>query len=626
MEAVRRSGSASSYGREPWSHHVPRLLLPCAVAAVLGCSATSAPPAEQPAFSTGQAQRLSVRVESEVSGGLPSGASNKRYSLRGTAALQPLSNGDHDAPIRLQLEDLALQASSADEQPALTALLPVLGEPAVFTLRGGSVHDLRVSPRMQMQAYGWLRAVISALQWPERVDAGGVEVEEEDATGRYHARVERAATGLRKVKTRYVNLSARGIGSKSLGLTPEVVRSEHARSPASGPPLRITVDETIRMPLSEGNMLEVTTRVQLSALRREPSPALTAKELQAAERALARLAAFSPPTPREGAFDAERIGRATLDEVLAEIERLEPAAGATAGAGGGDATSAYLERFSLIAAMLRQRPGDVERAGELIRSGHARSSMLLQALASAGTDQPQTLLRGFAAGEGGVSAQVRSLAATSLLRVKQPAEPTVELLMRWANEAAMEEHGLYGLGTAARHLRGRGQSQRAQAIAELLGDALRKAKEPARVERVLRGIANSADASLFEPVRARAADPSAGIRTAAIDALRFMEHPGVDALLLERARVEQDTAALRALSSTLSARKPSAELAQAVTELAAGRQRYGVRFAAVEQAGKWRKARPELRALLARVSRSDEREEVRVLALGLLKPAGEDKR
>jgi hypothetical protein len=328
--------------------------------------------------------------------------------------------------------------------------------------------------------------------------------------------------------------------------------------------------------------------------------------------------------PREGAFDAERIAQTTLDKVLQEIDQLKPSSGADAGVPN-DATSAYLERFSLIAAILRQRPAEVERAGELIRSGHARTPMLLQALASAGTEQGQALLRGFAT-ESGLSDKSRSLAATSLVRVKQPAEPTVELLMRWTNDPQKEEHGLYGLGTAARHLRERGQPQRALAIAELLGKALHEAKDSGRTERVLRGIANSADGRLFGQVRARAGDDHAGIRTAVIEALRFMEHAGVDSLLLERARVEQNTGAQRALLSTISARKPSKELAQALAELAHERQRYGVRFVAVEQAGKWLDERPELRALLEKAGRNDQREEVQQLALRLLKPAEKDTR
>jgi hypothetical protein len=597
-----------------------RWILPCA--AVLGCSIVRGP--EQTAFSVGRAQRLSVRVESEVKGGigLSPGLSSKRYSLRGTAALLPLSASTSEVRLRLQLEDLKLQATSEDEQAALSRLVPVLGEPVVFTLTGGSVRNLQVSPRMQVQAYGWLRAVVSALQWPEQVSAGGLQVEEEDATGRYQARVERTATGLRKTKARYLSIFSQGVGAAPHGLTPEIVRSEHTRSPTLGPLSRVTVDEAIKMPLSEGKTLEVATRVWLTALPSEASAALTPEQLRTTERALTGLAVFSPPTPREGAFDAERIGGATLQQVLAEIDRLRPVAGVDAGAQG-EATDAYLERFSLIVALLRQRPSEVEHAGDLVRSGYAQSSLLLQALSSAGTEPAQALLRGFALGEG-VSEQVRSLAATSLLRVQQPAEPTVELLTRWADDPAMDEHGLYGLGTAARHLRERGQPQRAQAIANLLGEELRKAKTAPRVELVLRGIANSADAQLFEPVRARAADADPGIRTAALDALRFMDHPRVDAVLLERARLEQDVAAQRALLSTLSARKPSDELAKAVAELTASRQRYGVRFAAVEQAGQWLAERPELRALLEQVSRNDARQEVRVLALGLLKPVGKD--
>ena len=48
---------------------------------------------------------------------------------------------------------------------------------------------------------GLRRTLVSALQWPERFDAGSVQIEEEDSTGRYQARVEQTGTGLRKVKT-----------------------------------------------------------------------------------------------------------------------------------------------------------------------------------------------------------------------------------------------------------------------------------------------------------------------------------------------------------------------------------------------------------------------------------------
>jgi hypothetical protein len=595
----------------------------------LGCVLlASCSPAAKPdpaPFSVGQAQRLSVRMESEASGAsaLAPGASNKRYGLTATAVLLPLAVSEGATRIRLQLEKVELQAPNADEQAALAQVAPLLDEPVVFTLRDGVAEDLRMSRQMQLQAYGWLRTVVSALQWPERMPPGSMQIEEEDSTGRYQARVEQAGESLRKVKTGYVKLAAQGVGAASVSMMPKIVRSEHMRSPMRGPLERVTVEETLRTALSEGKDLDVTTRVWLTALPDEGAAPLTTAELQKQEQALAGLAPFTPPTPREGTFDAQRIADASLDTVLQEIEQLKPAAeGGKGDDAQPDTTGAYLQRFSLIAAMLRQRPADVQRVGELIRSGHASTPMLMQALASAGTEQTQVLLRQFATEEG-LSDKARSLAATSLLRVKLPVEPTLELLTQWANDPQREEHGLYGLGTAARHLRERGQHERAAAIAELLGTLLREAKEPGRTERVLRGIANSADARLFDQVRARASDNHAGIRTAVLDALRFMDHPRVDGLLLERARVEDDTAALRALLSTISARKPSKELAQAIAELAAGRQRYGVRFAAVEQAGKWLNERPELRALLEKARTSDEREEVQALAQGLLKPAKE---
>ena len=94
MQTVQQN-SAGRYSGKPWLRLVPRLLLPCA--ALLGCSTTTAPAAEQTAFAAGQAQRLSVRMESQVSGssGLSFGAQKKRYSLRGAAVLLPLSTSEN---------------------------------------------------------------------------------------------------------------------------------------------------------------------------------------------------------------------------------------------------------------------------------------------------------------------------------------------------------------------------------------------------------------------------------------------------------------------------------------------------------------------------------------------------
>lgn len=76
--------------------------------------------------------------------------------------------------------------------------------------------------------------------------------------------------------------------------------------------------------------------------------------------------------------------------------------------------------------MLRQRPRDVERAAELIRSGDNRRPILIRAFSSAATEQAQVLLRELATGEGGVSDQTRALAASGFSRVQQPAEPALQ--------------------------------------------------------------------------------------------------------------------------------------------------------------------------------------------------------
>lgn len=621
-----------------WARVMRRVGAACHLVAAL-CSCSSGSSSSGEAFVTGEPQRFSFEVESRVEGGNAStaaaGSGNKRYALKGRVVLLPLSVAGTDTTLHLKLEGLSVEASNAAEKAALEKLLPILGEPAALELRDGSRRSLRVSPGVPLQAYGWLSSVAGVLQWPEAGRDGARTIEEKDATGVYEARIERTEGGLRKVKKRYRKLTSRGLGSADRQLLPEVVTSEATRTPARGPIAGVSLHETLRTEMIGGGHLAVTTDVQLTAVAPgEGSARVAAKELEEATREVADLVVFSPPTPREGAFDAQRIASATLDGTLREIAELDPSASSGAKPGGSTgaeaATSEFLHRFSLIAAMLRQRPGDVQRAEALIRERHPRAAMLVQALASAGTDETQAVLRRLALEKRddtstiGPSAEVVARAATGLVRVQQATPPTVELLQQWATDPKREEHGIYGLGTAARRLRQRGQEQRARAIADFLSVQLKEAKRNLRVELVLRGIANSADARLFEQVKAQANNDDPGIRTAVIDAVRFMDHRAVDEFLLERAKVEDDTRVLRSLLDTFSARKPSKQLVEAVSELTGSRQRYGVRFTAVEQAGKWLEQRAELRPLLQKVSEGDAREEVRLLARKMLKPRGKD--
>jgi len=81
----------------------------------------------------------------------------------------------------------------------------------------------------------------------------------------------------------------------------------------------------------------------------------------------------------------------------------------------------------------------------------------------------------------------------SLIRVQEATPETLALLQRLVRDPALEEFGIFGLGTAARRLRAVGRTEESRSIANRLAELLVHAKADDLRMEVLRGIANSAD-------------------------------------------------------------------------------------------------------------------------------------
>jgi hypothetical protein len=135
---------------------------------------------------------------------------------------------------------------------------------------------------------------------------------------------------------------------------------------------------------------------------------------------------------------------------------------------------------------------------------------------------------------------------------------------------------------------------------------------------ILQGIANSGDGRAFERVRPLVEDTDEAIRAAAVDAIRLMPNPEVDAIVAARmAPTEKVPVRLEAIDAAR-LRGPREPLVTAVRGAALGASDSESRLKAVLVLQKWLPSRPDMRTTLEQVAQSDSREAVRRAAKAAL--------
>lgn len=215
---------------------------------------------------------------------------------------------------------------------------------------------------------------------------------------------------------------------------------------------------------------------------------------------------------------------------------------------------------------------------------------------------------------GKLSASLRRAAAFSLIRVERATPETVtELAKHVGSGDPLRVHALYGLGTICRRLRDAGEAARADAIVPLLVGVLRDATTPAAQVDALRGIANSGHEGALEAVRPFLDAKVGKVRAAAVDAIRLMRRPEVDAIIAERLSNGENDVKLAALDA-ISVREPTDVLVSALDVTAKGADKPATRLKAVRIIGHWLPKRPELKATLEAVAKSDEQGRLREAA------------
>lgn len=204
-----------------------------------------------------------------------------------------------------------------------------------------------------------------------------------------------------------------------------------------------------------------------------------------------------------------------------------------------------------------------------------------------------------------LSDDLREAAAHDLSRVETPSLETVETLTALLPKPTLGLIALYGLGTQARHLQGSGKLEAAERIGKVLAQQLASAPDTEQRVHVLRAIANSGLVSLLPVVRPLFDSRSESERSAAIEALRLMDAPEIDAVIAARLSGEPSAFVRRAVLGAAKPRRPTAELKRAVAAVAEHDKDDHDRYAAIGLLVNWLPQDASLREPLSRIADRD---------------------
>jgi hypothetical protein len=584
-------------------------------------------------WSLGTAHRYRIELSSAATFA-PAINEGFAFDLAAVADVAPIRVQGDEVELILRLSDVQLTSKSGQHSSDPQATTKQLAEPYVFTLKGGRLQHARMASGVSAETGSLLRTLSSAFQIAQaEVGATAWQALEHDATGEYAAEYRRDGAVIHKRKSKYTRLNVPGDVTESIrrSVLPRLIESAITLTPRAGALVSVVLREHAESQLLLENKVSVHTELELNELGSHPSPPEKIASLYASTRVVEADKPLST-TVRKDRFDEAKIGgfgfddlRAQLEVEHAERERLQAeakvagpgAASAASTEASNENTRARLATFTSMAALLRQQPAALTQAVALVRAGSPLGDVMIDALGSAGTPEAQRELVAVMR-DATLPKRVRLAAAMGVIRVKEPVPGNVQVLRSIADDALLREFAIYGLGTASRRLRVAGQTAVATEATDALVALLATTKDEDVRMLALRGISNSGDVGALPAVKPWLTNESMGVRHAAIDALRLMQHANADAWLAERLRDDESASMQAAVIAAATGRVPSAPMADALAKASLEGKDAIVRHRAVELASSWLEAQPRLTSTLQQVADKEEQPEIRELALNAL--------
>jgi hypothetical protein len=562
------------------------------------------------------------------------------FALAAKLEVVPTRVRGEEVELALALKEPVLKVAGQTGGGTLDELAASLQRSCLLTLERGRAREMRFARDLSPIVVSVHRTLATAFELTPPPAHGRVErwtATEHDGTGEYEAeyRIGGDPGAVSKRKLRYTTLLlAGGIdAARRAQVTPRIVSSKGEMRVSQGAIASALVDDEVESQVLSRSTLAARTTLVMRLATGSPhavaalpdrTAVLAETVAYAAERAYVAVRA-------SGMFDRAQVGGRTFEEILAALEtaardpRQEELWGSKNGvavpgperAAREEWLRARTSAFAALVALLRLEPEAVVKAERAARGGSIAARALVDGLAAAGTEGAQAALAAVSA-DGGLPRLLRVQAANGFGMIREPTPAAVHALATLLDDPLLQEHALFGLGTAAFRLRGLGEGERSRAISALLGARLAAAHGPDEQVRCLRALANAADPATLAIIRPFAAAGDRAVRAAAVEAARLMDSAAADTFVSDRMTNDRDPQVRMAAIRAARMRRPCPVLDAALSTAALHDDNVAARRDAVELLGRWLHERPALRATLERVARQDPKEEVRATSRAAL--------
>jgi hypothetical protein len=473
------------------------------------------------------------------------------------------------------------------------------------------------APDVSVAARNLLLAVIAELPCEKPDLTAPVVRTERDLFGRYLAQLKPDADGhgFERRKLEYVDLGVPGNDTVKTAAAVTIGNAvwhfrfgkENALESAKGDE-RLTVETGLA-----GLAPEIHTQIRLDSKGGfDAEPML--ERIAATEQALVPAPIITQKVDgSENARneDRERVGTATLSELLAPFDRTSA---------GRPSLSLAEQRVAVerLASFVRLSPSAVPELVSRIRAAPPGSSQeLVQALGLVRRPPARAALLELA--RDARAAPSLRVAAVRVLAQDEPAPETLAALesLFESSERELREAAVYSYGTLLYTWRKREPSAAAPALEKLV-ERLNAATDGEARVLALQGLGNAADAASVPAIQRALADPAPAVRDAAVQALRNVMAPGVDQAITHTLRHDASPT-VRAAAIFAAGFRDVTTYADALADCAQKDPDAVVRSAAVDALARIVATQPRASEALAWVAKNDPKPALRQRAAELLR-------
>ncbi len=512
--------------------------------------------------------------------------------------------------LELKPQVLSLKSSPESETELRSALeehtIVDISERGLVSAIGFSSGE-SASP-VQTLARGVLRAIAASLQMakPGSPHEATWTAKERDMSGVYLASYERQGDSrVEKRKLRYEQPSTPvGTGAKlEVTESKSVLQLEPGNFTLAG--LRqLSCDEGQQV--TGGTLLpqmSARTQIRLELTRKHVASDDTLATLQRATSSVKLAKIDDRSLDSKAIVSQARLAGTSYGDLLDELQtNAEPSS----------ITGSRARAYSQFVAQLRHQPDNVSDALTRIQAGDKLAGTLIDALGNAGTPEAQAALRTLV-NDANQSVETKHQVVLALAMGEYPTAETTELLQELQTDEKLGRQAKFGLGTAAYHLRARGDA-RSQALVELLEEELAQASSLVTLIDYLKALGNAADPASLDAIAKYLAHENSSVRAAAVDALRRIPGGVADQYLAKALGKDAAPNVRQKAAESIAYRGASAVLVYALINCLTHEPERTVRLAAVRTALRWASQTPQLRDTLTIVAQSDRDKKIRELA------------